>query len=160
MAEVAIGFRTVQWPARLQRTAEVRWDAKPSVSSKDANDTEGQVRFVLTQQGSRLYDECEKLYYKWRRPAPDGSAELAEVDEVQGAGVSLLTRLYARGLLIILAVGILYVGYVACRLLLMRCMVPLKNHPGLLLAAAFIAPLYFVRVRVLDRLATEDDKAS
>ena len=151
VAEVAIGFRTVQWPARLQRTTEVRWDAKPSVAPKYAEETEGQVCFVRTPQGRRLYDEDEKLYYKWRRSAPDGSAGSAEVDEVQSAGGSLLTRLYARGLLLLL----LYVGYLACRLLLVRCIVPLLNHSGLLLTAALTAPLAYIVVRVVTRYVTD-----
>ena len=112
VAEVTVvfGIRTVQWPARLQRwdaqsgMAEMRWDDKPEYAW-DAE--EGNVRFVLTPQGPRLYDEREKLFYKWRRDAPvsrrtrsagpaDGSAGSAEVDEVQGAGGSLASRLWAR----------------------------------------------------------------
>ena len=179
VAEVAVGFffffRTEQWPARLQRwdvqsgMAEVSWDAKPELGW-DAK--EGNARFVLTQQGPRLYDEDEELYYKWR-PAPDGSAGSAEVDEVQGAGGSWFSRLWALGRLILLVVGALYVGYHACRLLLvplMRCMVSLLNeslkfslnHPGTALLVCIGVPLlYLLRIgimRALSRFVSEDDE--
>ena len=167
VAEVAImfGVKTVQWPARLQGwdaqsgMAEVRWDAMPEVAW-GAED--GKARFVLTPQGPRLYDEDQKLYYKWRRVAPvssctrsagpaDGSAGSAEVDEVQGAGGSLASRLWAlasrlywRGVLLLLA----YVVYLACRHgipALMCCMVSLLNesvnHPRIALLIVFGAPI-------------------
>lgn len=175
VAEVAVGFffyfRTEQWPARLQRwdaqsgMAEVSWDAKPELGW-DAK--EGNARFVLTQQGPRLYDEDEELYYKWRPVAPDTSARSAEVDEVQGAGGSWFSRLWALGRLFLLVVGALYVGYHACRLLLvplMCCMVSLLkaslNHPGIVLRVFIgLTLLYLLRIgimRALCRFVSEDE---
>jgi hypothetical protein len=182
VAEVAVGFffffRTEQWAARLQRwdaqsgMAEVSWDAKPELGW-DAK--EGNARFVLTPQGPRLYDEDEELYYKWRPVAPDGSAGSAEDDELQGAGGSWFSGLWALGRLVLLVVGTvvgtLHVGYHACRLLLvplMRCMVSLLNeslnHQGIALLVFIGVPLlYFLRIgimRALFRFVSENDETS
>ena len=76
MVEVTIDFFwTVAWPARVLSAQKVLWDAMPSIAPKYDIATEGNVRFVLTHKGLRLYDEDEKLYYKWHLSAPDGSAE-------------------------------------------------------------------------------------
>ena len=48
----------------------MRWAALPSVDPVAyGKETHGNVRFVLTHQGLRLYDEDFNLYYRWRRPA-------------------------------------------------------------------------------------------
>ena len=94
---------------------------------------------------------------------------------MQGAGGSWISRLCARGLLFLLAVGTLYVGYLACRLLLVplvRFMVSLLNEslnnpwtPWIVLLVFFgamSAPLVnLLRIgikRALFRFVSEDDE--
>ena len=133
---------------------KVLWDAMPSVDPVAfGKPTEGNIRFVLTHQGLRIYDEDFALYYKWRRspltlsPPPDPA---------RGA----VQRYSARGVLLLLVVGACAALRYPLRLLLLmlsHLMLPLLGRPSLMLALVLAALSTYIFARAAIRYATEDD---
>ena len=137
----------------------------------------GNVRFVLTHLGPRLYDEDCNLYYTWRRPSsgPLGAVEAeAEAEAAEAAAPAadaagcplephsswawlapLLVAVLARGLVLALAALLACGLYLSLQLALTYVLLPLSRRPLLSLGLALSSPIVVGAARAVYRFATE-----
>jgi hypothetical protein len=174
LATVTLGYsRTVAWRATVHSARHVTWHAAPEIDpTLYGAPLEGHVRFVLTLDGKRIYDEDHRLYYPWLkadRSDGDAAGEGAATTAAEAAASTLHPRgrvsaaiatLLVRILLLVLLAALLWGAYISCSLLIAYVAVPLARlicrGPLTCCLLLVLAPVAAVAVRVAYRLATED----